>query len=130
MIEKINKWLPVLTFLLVLVIAVAVLVGGNNQSVLGSGTRFPNGLSADTTSPSAGQVRGTTLVFTSTGGISTSTPSTTMGELSVGGTGTTTLYIGSGGTKGGCIQTTNDAGTLTKIYVTGTTVTAAAGSCK
>ncbi len=31
-----------------------------------SGTRFPNGISADTTSPSAGQVRGTTLTATAT----------------------------------------------------------------
>lgn len=40
--------------------------GGTEELSLGaSGTRFPNGLSADSTSPSAGQVRGTT--FTSTG---------------------------------------------------------------
>lgn len=62
-------------------------VGGNNQSSLekkidsletaflafsdnvglslgASGSRFPNGISADSTSPSAGQVRGTTLTMT------------------------------------------------------------------
>lgn len=77
-----------------------------------------------------GALTGTSAKFSSTVGVSTSTPTTAVGELSVGGTGTTTIYIGSAGTKGGCIQTTNDAGTLTKIYVTGTTVTAAAGTCK
>lgn len=34
-----------------------------------SGTRFPNGLSADTTSPVAGEVRGTTYTFTSSGSL-------------------------------------------------------------
>jgi len=61
------------------VVGFAAVVGGNNQpqvqvqeavnealNKLGaSGTRFPNGISADTTSPTSGQVRGTT--FTSTG---------------------------------------------------------------
>lgn len=42
------------------------LVGGNDQ--LGSGTRFPNGISADSTSPVAGEVRGTTATIT---GVST-----------------------------------------------------------
>jgi len=42
------------------------LFGASQSEGLGaSGTRFPNGVSADTTSPVAGQVRGTT--FTSTG---------------------------------------------------------------
>ena len=35
------------------------------QSFGASGTRFPNGLSADTTSPIVGEVRGTTLTITS-----------------------------------------------------------------
>ena len=43
-----------------------------------TGTRFPNGLSADSTSPSAGQVRGTTLTVTSNSAFgSTSATSTT-----------------------------------------------------
>lgn len=33
---------------------------------LGAGTRYPNGISADTTSPTTGQVRGTTLTVTGT----------------------------------------------------------------
>jgi hypothetical protein len=41
------------------------LVGDNQSDFLGaSGSRFPNGISADSTSPSAGQVRGTTLTVT------------------------------------------------------------------
>jgi len=43
------------------VVVLAGLVGGDQ---LGSGTRFPNGISADTTSPSAGEVRGTTFTVT------------------------------------------------------------------
>jgi len=42
-------------------------VGGNNQStstLWASGSRFPHGISADSTSPSSGQVRGTTLTAT------------------------------------------------------------------
>jgi hypothetical protein len=59
MIEKINKWLPAVAVLLLVYL---VLVGGSNQSVLGaSGTRFPNGVSADVTSPVAGELRGDDL---------------------------------------------------------------------
>src|SRR3990167_5515691 len=36
------------------------------QSYGATGTRMPNGISADTTSPIAGEVRGTTLTITST----------------------------------------------------------------
>ena len=48
----------------------ALLVAGaaglvNESARLGAGSRFPNGISADTTAPSAaGQIRGTTLVIT------------------------------------------------------------------
>lgn len=58
-----------------LVIAIIIAVGGylfpqvklGVTGVLGAlGTRFPNGLSADTTSPVAGQLRGTTLTVTGT----------------------------------------------------------------
>lgn len=65
MIDKINKWLTIPTFLGV--ILALVLVGGNNQSGLetgSSGTRYPNGISADTTSPVEGEVRGSTLTIT------------------------------------------------------------------
>lgn len=65
-----------LTFITVFVaVLLAVFVSGlvGNQSAVGaSGTRFPNGISADTTSPSAGQVRGTTLTITGATTIGTS----------------------------------------------------------
>ena len=59
------------------VIAVAVALVGNSQpqttTSVGSGTRFTSGLSADSTSPTAGQVRGTTLTITSSANISGAT---------------------------------------------------------
>lgn len=60
--NKIHNWIN--TGLIVLV-AILVLVGSNQSEPLGaSGTRLPNGISADSTSPSAGQIRGTTLLIT------------------------------------------------------------------
>lgn len=75
--DKIHNWIN--TGLIVLV-ALLVLVGGN-QSVPQveenlAGTRFPSGISADSTSPSTGEVRGTTLTVT--------------GAASIAGTLTTT----------------------------------------
>lgn len=46
------------------------LSGGSGPNAGGTGTRYPDGLSADTTSPVAGQVRGTTAAFTSTSAFS------------------------------------------------------------
>lgn len=81
-------------------------VGSDNQSglkvdctalsnCLGAGTRFPNGISADTTSPTAGQVRGTTLTITGagtigstlgiTGAATLSSSLTTLGTFTEGG---------------------------------------------
>src|SRR3990167_5299160 len=51
---------------------VVAVVGGNNANLGATGTRFPNGLSADTTSPNVGQVRGTTLTVTGAATLSTS----------------------------------------------------------
>lgn len=51
-------------------IAIAIIAVGGYffplvQNALGAGTRFPNGISADTTAPSgAGNIRGTTLTLT------------------------------------------------------------------
>ena len=50
---------------------------GDNQSATLAGSRFPNGLSADSTSASAGQVRGTTLTVTGAATLS--------GDVTVGG---------------------------------------------
>lgn len=65
--------------------AVVALVGGKSQSVGQSGTRFPSGLSADTTSPVAGEVRGTTLTIT---GAATLSGATVVSTFTQGG-GTT-----------------------------------------
>ena len=105
------------------VVGLAAVVGGNNQPQVNvqeavenamnrlgaSGTRFPNGISADTTSPTSGQVRGTT--FTSTG-------AGTFASASVTGTlGVTGETVVEGFTQGGGvlnISTTSAARTLTQ----------------
>lgn len=117
MIKKINEWLGVVTFVLVLTLVVMVLVGGNNQSVgLGaSGTRFPNGLSADSTSPVAGQVRGTTLTITGA--------STLGGTLTVTSTNAATSTV-----KAGCFEMAATS-TATKVrFIIGTTNTGASST--
>jgi len=70
------------TIKLVAIVLIAGLIGGfvgglvgNQSDYLGSGTRFPSGLSADGTSPIAGEVRGTTLTIT---GAQTLTGATTL----------------------------------------------------
>lgn len=65
--NKLHEWVNTL---LIAAVFLVVLVGGNqsvpNSAVGASGTRFPNGISANTTSPSVGQVLATTLAVTST----------------------------------------------------------------
>lgn len=58
--------------ILAAVVLVVIAIGGYFSPVVEpsfgvTGTRFPNGLSADSTSPVAGEVRGTTLTFTGAG---------------------------------------------------------------
>ena len=73
-----NKDILKITIIAALIGAVVVvigLVGFSNQSNLNlgsTGTRFPNGLSVDSTSPNAGQIRGTTLDITATSSIAKS----------------------------------------------------------
>ncbi len=94
--NNIHNWLN--TGLIVLV-AVLVLVGGNQSASFGaSGTRMPNGISADTTSPIAGQVRGTTLTST---GLATLASATVTGTLTQSTTNAATTSAALG-----CIQTT------------------------
>lgn len=108
------------------VVAIALSLFGlvrDNQSVpLGaSGTRFPNGLSTDTTSPTAGQIRGTT--FTLTGD-----------AVLGGGNGALTLTTSNSATSTaivGCIQTyaTSTATAIRQVYSTiATTSPTTAGS--
>ena len=62
--------------------------------------------------------------------VGSSSPST-MGEVVVDGSGTTSVAITSStASKGGCIQIENTDGTASRVYVRGTTVVAEAGKCK
>lgn len=68
-----------------------------------SGTRFPNGVSADSTSPSAGELRGTTLTIT--------------GNSALTGTLTVTGRLNPSGllTTGSSVLSTTTAGTATTL---------------
>ena len=102
--KNIHEWVN--TILIGVVLAL-VLVGGNQSARFGAtGTRFPNGLSTDSTSPSSGQVRATTLLSTAGLTVDTNTllvdatnnlvgfATTTPGEeISFGKTSTTTLLF-------------------------------------
>lgn len=77
--ENITLILSIVNTVAIVVIAVLLMVG-NNQP-LGGGTRMIHGLSTDSTSPSSGEVRTTTLTVTGA-----STLSSTLGV-----TATTTL---------------------------------------
>lgn len=62
--------------------------------------------------------------------IATGTP-VTNGEIVVDGAGTTTLVMMSNASgKGSCIQMESNTGSPVAIYVVGTSVTTAAGTCK
>jgi hypothetical protein len=76
--DKIHNWINTI---LIAGVAILVLVGGNQSGLLG-GTRFPSGISADSTSPSSGQVRGATLTIT---GDATVSGAVTFGTTTVSG---------------------------------------------
>ncbi len=62
--------------------------------------------------------------------IGTTTPST-LGDVVVDGTATTTLMLSSSTSgRGSCIQMETVTGGVVRIVVTGTTISAAAGTCK
>lgn len=124
--------------ILALILGGFSLVGGNNQSAnLGAvGTRFPNGIVAGSGSIAAsGDFVADTDTLTvkaanNNVGIGTSSPST-MGELVIDSSATTTLYIGSNSaTKGGCIQIDNNLGSTTKAYINNNAWVIAAGTCR
>ncbi len=84
----------------------------------------------------AGVINATSGTFSSTLkvagvlSVATTTPST-LGDVVISSSGTTTLMLGSSsGTKGTCFQVLNSVGALTAIVVNGTTIAAVAGSCK
>ncbi len=59
-----NKFVVGALVVLMLLVSGLYFKGGSN--LLGGGTRMPSGISADSTSPVTGEVRGTTLTITST----------------------------------------------------------------
>jgi hypothetical protein len=98
---------------LVAVFLIGMAVGGNGSQSLevgASGTRFPNGISADKTSPVVGGVRGTTLTIT---GASTLSGISTQATTSVT---SLCVYNGTQFTK-----ISFAAGSTTPAYATSTT---------
>jgi len=96
--KQIHEWIN--TGLIALVLILVLVVG--KQSDLGAtGTRFPNGISADSTSPSPGEVRGTTLTITATSSVNQSVDGMVVGgTISTAATGTVvTVYTNSTGPK-------------------------------
>ncbi len=89
------------------VLVIVALVGGQSGQFGATGTRFPYGISADSTSPSAGEVRGSTLTIT---GAQTLTGASTLSST-LGVVATTTLADG--------LQLTNP-GICIEIYATST----------
>lgn len=67
MIEKLKEWSGVIVLLAILL--TWIVPSPSEMNLAGNGSRFPNGISADSTSPIDGEVRGTTYTFTSTGTI-------------------------------------------------------------
>jgi len=120
--NNIHNWVntALISFLLVAVV-ILVLVGGNQSDQNLGGTRFPNGISADGTSPIAGQVRGTTLAVTGAStltGLSThaagfvSTASSTVSEFRVSGESFLSLLTyGGATTSSSTVQTSRTLST-------------------
>lgn len=96
---------------IVLSFLVGMAVGGKSSQSFdlgASGTRFPNGISADSTSPSAGEIRGTTLAITST---SAFTGAITMSSVDVSGAAVVGAFTQGGGIS--TISTTSATYTMT-----------------
>ena len=111
---------------LIALVAILVLVGGNQSAELGGGSRFPNGLSADSTAPSAGQVRGTTLTITgsATAGTSTVESLTTGGFVVSSSTPSATTVIAEKDVRGGTLLISADkAGGTSASFAASSTFT-------
>ncbi len=131
--------------IIALIVGAFGLVGGNNSQSenLGStGTRFPNGLSTNSTSPTAGKLVTTditadTSVLVVDGttknnvGVGTTT-ATVNADFVVDGSATSTIYLGSSSaTKGGCIQWDDAYGSTSAVYIkNGNIFVQANGMCK
>lgn len=93
------------------------LFGASQSEELGaSGTRFPNGISADATSPVTGEVRGATLTVTGA--------SSFLGSPSITQSTSSTLTIGSASSVA-CLQMYNAVGSgLVYVTVASSTISA------
>jgi hypothetical protein len=126
--NKIHEWVNTAGILLVVIL---VLVGGNQSVPTGefgaSGSRFPNGISADTTSPSAGEVRGSTLTITGSSNLNGLDTKVSAGSL-VGNTTTTVLSLANPYSATSTVDlvrlTQTAAATTTFSYNCGTSTTA------
>lgn len=97
---------------IVVSLCVVGLVANQTDTGLGAtGTRFPNGISADTTSPTSGQVRGTTL--TTTGNLSSAGGTTKLGT----NTAVNTIYFGA---ADGCMALRGNSSTTLTASATST----------
>lgn len=86
---------------IIVALVVVSLVGGNPDNL--GGSRFPSGISADSTLPSAGQVRGTTLTATGaltgasgalSGAFGVASSTVGIGDLAVGTASATSTIAG------------------------------------
>jgi len=109
--EKFQKYAGTVALVILAIQFVLPFFGG--PSFGASGTRYPNGLSADSTSPAVGQVRGAT--FTSTG-LATLASAVVTGSFTQSTTNaaTTTAALG-------CIQTTATSTATPIRFVIGNT---------
>lgn len=95
-----NKIISYIAIVISMVAVAVALVGNQPETTtsVGSGTRFANGLSADSTSPSAGEVRGTTLTITSSADISGASTFGSDMTITTANTATSSINVG-------CIET-------------------------
>ena len=111
----INKETVIAVVIAIILFLGGMAVGGKSSQSLNlgqSGTRFPSGISADTTSPSTGEVRGTTLAITSTSVLS---GAATIASVDITGATFTGAFTQGGGIS--TISTTSATYTMTQAQL-------------
>lgn len=103
-----------LVAVVIAILACVIALSAGGPTAAGSGSRFPNGISADATSPSVGQVRGATLTTTGAatlgGNLTVTTSNTATSSVVVG---CLTSYATSTATPGHYAPTTATISTST-----------------